>query len=45
MEMPLVVARVMQQFRLSLVPGFTVEPESAISLRQTRGALMNIEPI
>jgi enediyne biosynthesis protein E7 len=44
MEMPLVLARAMQQFRLSLVPGFSVEPESAISLRQRRGALMNIEP-
>jgi cytochrome P450 len=45
MEMPLVLARVMQQFRLNVVPGFEVEPESAISLRQKRGALMNIEPI
>lgn len=45
MEMPLVLARVMQQFRLSLVPGFIVEPESAISLRQRQGALMHVEPL
>jgi cytochrome P450 len=45
MEMPLVLARVLQQFRVNLVPGFEVEPESAISLRQKRGALMHIEPL
>lgn len=45
MEMPLVLARIMQQFRLDLVPGFTVEPESAISLRQKQGALMNLQAL
>ena len=45
MEMPLVLARVMQRYRLELVPGFVVEPESAISLRQRNGAQMLLEPI
>jgi enediyne biosynthesis protein E7 len=45
MEMPLVLARIMQRFRLSLVPGQQVEPESAISLRQKQGARMLIEPV
>jgi cytochrome P450 len=42
MEMPLVLARVLQRFRLSLVPGFEVVPESAISLRQKNGARMHV---
>jgi cytochrome P450 len=46
MEMPLVLARVLQRFRLSLVPGYpSGQPESAISLRQRHGALMHVEPI
>jgi cytochrome P450 len=45
MEMPIVLARVMQQFKLSLVPGQQVEPESAISLRQKQGARMLLESI
>ena len=46
MEMPLVLARVMQRFNLALVPGYpSGEPESAISLRQRHGALMHVEPI
>ena len=41
MEMPLVLARVLQRYRLSLVPGHpSGVPESAISLRQRHGALM-----
>lgn len=45
MEMPLVLARVMQRYRLDLVPGFVVEPESAISLRQRNGARMLVQPL
>jgi cytochrome P450 len=41
-EMPLVLAMVVQAFDLSLVPGYPVVPESAISLRQKHGALMNV---
>jgi cytochrome P450 len=44
MEMPVVLARVLQRFRLSLVPGFDVVPESAISLRQKNGARMVVSP-
>jgi cytochrome P450 len=45
MEMPLVLARVMQRYRLDLVPGSVVEPESAISLRQKKGARMLVQPL
>jgi cytochrome P450 len=45
MEMPLVLARIMQRYRLELEPGFAVEPESAISLRQKQGARMLVEPV
>jgi cytochrome P450 len=45
LEMPLVLARVLQRFRLSLVPGYpSGVPESAISLRQRHGAQMYVEP-
>jgi cytochrome P450 len=41
MEMPLVLARILQEFRLRLVPGYpSGQPESAISLRQRHGSLM-----
>lgn len=43
MEMPLVLAQVIQHFRLTLVPGYPVIPESAISLRQKHGAQMTLE--
>lgn len=46
MEMPLVLARVLQRFKLSLVSGYpSGQPESAISLRQRHGAMMHVEPI
>jgi cytochrome P450 len=46
MEMPLVLARVLQEFRLRLVPGYpSGQPESAISLRQRHGSLMLPEPV
>jgi cytochrome P450 len=44
MEMPVVLARILQRFRLSMVPGFEVVPESAISLRQKNGAQMLVNP-
>jgi cytochrome P450 len=44
LEMHLVLPRILQRFRLGLVPGFPVEPEAAISLRQRYGALMMLEP-
>jgi cytochrome P450 len=43
LEMPLVLARILQRFRLELVPGHPVEHEAAISLRQRYGALMTLE--
>jgi len=42
MEMPLVVARVMQQYKLSLVPGVPVTPSAGISLRAAPGMPMTI---
>ena len=46
MEMPVVLARIVQEFRLRLVPGYpSGEPESAISLRQRHGSLMIPEPV
>ncbi len=46
MEMPVVLARVLQEFRLRLVPGYpSGQPESAISLRQRHGSLMRAEPV
>lgn len=43
MEMPLVLAQIVQRFRLTLVPGYPVVPESATSLRLKDGALMYVE--
>jgi cytochrome P450 len=40
MEMPLVVARVVQQYKLSLVPGVSVRPSPGISLRASPGMPM-----
>jgi cytochrome P450 len=45
LELHLVLPRILQRFRLSLVPGYPVEPEAAISLRQKHGALMTLEPV
>lgn len=42
-EMPLVVAMVLQRYRLNLVPGWTVFPEPAISLRPRDPLLMKVE--
>jgi cytochrome P450 len=44
-EMHLVLATILQRFRLSLAPGYPVEHESAISLRQKYGAQMMLEPV
>jgi cytochrome P450 len=44
-EMHIVLAMVMNRFRLNLVPGHPVIPESAISLRMKQGALMSLEPV
>jgi cytochrome P450 len=44
LEMPLVLARVLQQFDVQLVPGHRVEPEPALSLRQKPGALVTVKP-
>jgi enediyne biosynthesis protein E7 len=43
MEMHLVLATVLQRYRLNLSPGHPVEYEPAISLRQRYGALMTLE--
>jgi cytochrome P450 len=45
LELHLVLPRILQRFRLSLVPGHPVVPESAISLRQKHGALMTLDPV
>lgn len=45
MEMPLVLARIMQTFKVELVPGQTVVAEPALSLRQKPGARVTVEPL
>ena len=45
MEMPLVLARIMQTFKVELVPGQTVVAEPALSLRQKPGAQVRVEPL
>ncbi|WP_197287705.1 cytochrome P450 [Streptomyces apocyni] len=42
MEMPLLIARVIQHYRLQLVPGHPVEPAPGISLRVAHGLPMTI---
>jgi len=44
MEMPLVLARVLQEFDVDLVPGQQVEAEPALSLRQNPGAMVTVKP-
>jgi hypothetical protein len=41
--MPLVVAMIAQRYRLNLVPGQTVFPEPAISLRPRDPVLVTLE--
>lgn len=45
MEMPLVLAQIMQNFEVTLVPGYPVEPEGALSLKQRNGALMKLRSL
>jgi cytochrome P450 len=45
MEMALVVAMIAQRFRLDLVPGQTVQPEPAISLRPRDPLLMTLHTV
>jgi hypothetical protein len=42
MEMPLVLAQILQNFRLTLAPGHKVVEEGALSLKQRNGALMTV---
>ena len=44
MEMPLVLTRVLQEFDVQLAPGHKVEAESALSLRQKPGAVVQLKP-
>jgi cytochrome P450 len=45
LEMQLIVAMAVQRFQLSLVPGHTVVPQPAISLRPRDGLMMTIESV
>jgi cytochrome P450 len=45
LELHLVLPRILQRFRLDLVPGHAVVAEAAISLRQKHGALMQLTPV
>jgi len=42
-EMPLILATIAQQYRLSLVPGHSVEPEPHLTLRPKNGVLASLE--
>ena len=44
LDMHLIIAMVLQRFRLSLSPGHPIDYEPAISLRQRHGAMMMLEP-
>jgi cytochrome P450 len=44
MEAQLVIADVVQRYRLQLVPGHVVEPEPMITLRPRNGILMTLHP-
>jgi cytochrome P450 len=44
-EMQLCLARILQRYRLKLVPGFPVEPEPGLSLRQKHGMQMTLERV
>ena len=44
MEAQLVLATVAQKYRLSLVPGCTVEPDPIFTLRPNRAVLMTLQP-
>jgi cytochrome P450 len=45
LELHLVLPRILQRFKVNLVPGYPVVAEAAISLRQKHGALMTLEPV
>jgi hypothetical protein len=45
MEMQLVLATVLQQYQLDLVPGFPIVPQPGITLRQKYGLPMFLRPI
>jgi cytochrome P450 len=44
MEAIIIIAMIMQRFRLELVPGFGVEPNPCITLRTRRGVPMTLHP-
>ncbi len=44
LEARVIVSRVLQRFKLDLVPGFPVEPKPGITLRPRHGLLMSVHP-